>query len=88
MWAEQAWGVYRMQDRIDFKANGEAVHVHHVEGPSEDPRRVTLSWGGNTETFDLVVRETAPGNFQSAPVFELRHADAAKSFSTSRDCSM
>ena len=29
-----------------------------------------------------------PGDFTSAPIFSLRHADSSKSFSTARDCSI
>ena len=57
-------------------------------GAEKDKRKVTVSWGGKTSSFDLVVNDTDAGDFTSAPVFSLRHADPAKSFSTSKDCSM
>lgn len=57
-------------------------------GAEKDKRKVTVSWGGKTEKFDLVVQDTEPGDFKSAPVFSLRHSDPAKSFSTMKDCSM
>ena len=57
-------------------------------GAEKDKRKVIVSWGHNAETFDLVVRDTAPTSFQSEPIFELRHSNDMKSFATSKDCSM
>jgi hypothetical protein len=74
----------------EYLAEEKTPATYRIEktGDEKGNRRVTVAWGHNAETFDLVVKDTAPGDFTSAPVFALRHKDPAKSFSTSKDCSM
>jgi len=91
----QAEHVHFVEAEDDAKGGGLVVEqktpatytIEKIDG-EKDNRQVTVSWGGKKESFVLIVSDTEPGDFTSAPVFSLRHVDAQKSFSTSKDCSM
>jgi hypothetical protein len=65
--------------------NTPATYRVEKTGSDRDPRRIILKRGNQTETFQLRVRDTEPGNFETAPVFELQHSDWNKGFSSVRD---
>jgi hypothetical protein len=101
MWATEDHGPLFIQDQLNFKANGEGVHVHlgdsgqdvktpftyRIEktGGEQDPRKVIITRDGKTTTYNLDVRRVPASNFETAPVFELRAPNVSNRYTTSKD---